>query len=168
MKQLWAPWRMQFITQPRTKGCIFCQFLKQKNDRENLILYRGRSAFIILNKFPYNNGHLMVVPHRHTAELRKLDSKTDIEMMQLVQKSVDALKKTMNPQGFNVGLNLGHAAGAGIVDHLHFHVVPRWVGDTNFMPIFSGDKVMVEYLHETYDRLHAILHPKIKKSRAKK
>lgn len=153
MNHLWAPWRMEYIFEKREKGCIFCLLPKKKNDRESLIVYRGKKSFIILNKFPYNNGHLMVVPNRHTIDLSKLDSKTHLEMMGLIDLSMKGLKKTMGAQGFNVGLNLGRLAGAGILDHLHFHLVPRWGGDTNFMPVLSSTKVMIEYLHQTYDRL---------------
>jgi ATP adenylyltransferase len=155
MKQLWAPWRMQFIANDRPKGCIFCALPKKKKDRENLIVFRGKKSFVILNKFPYNNGHLMVVPNRHTAQVSKLDASTWNEMKALLDRSMKLLSRTLKAQGFNVGLNLGLAGGAGVVDHLHFHVVPRWAGDTNFMPIFSEAKVMVEYLNETYDRLWA-------------
>ncbi|MFO1519238.1 MAG: HIT domain-containing protein [bacterium] len=154
MKPLWAPWRMQFILGKKEKGCVFCSLPKKKSDRESLIVYRGKKSYVILNKFPYNNGHLMVVPKRHTSDLAKLDAATILEMMRLVDRSIKILKKSMGSQGENVGLNFGHAAGAGILDHLHIHVVPRWGGDTNFMPVFSGSKVMVEYLYETYDRLY--------------
>lgn len=153
MKQIWAPWRIEFIKEKKRRGCVFCTLPKQKKDRPNLIVHRGESAFVILNKYPYNNGHLMVVPRQHTADLKKLDDKTVLETHRLVTLSIEALKKTMGAQGFNLGLNFSRAAGAGIEDHLHTHVVPRWVGDTNFMPILSDSKVMIEYLHETYDRL---------------
>jgi ATP adenylyltransferase len=160
MKPLWAPWRMQFILEKKTKGCIFCDLPKKKEDRDNLIVYRGKKNYIILNKYPYNNGHLMVVPNQHTSDLGKLDSATTLEMMKLVDQSMKLLAQSMGSQGYNAGFNFGRSAGAGILDHLHMHVVPRWVGDTNFMPIFSGSKVMVEYLHETYDRLYPLFNKK--------
>lgn len=167
MKPLWAPWRMQFIREKREKGCIFCHLPKKKEDRKNLILFRGRHSYVILNKFPYNNGHLMVVSNRHTAELGRLKPAALVEMMTLVDRSMKHLNRSMGAEGHNVGLNMGHAAGAGILGHLHFHVVPRWVGDTNFMPIFSKSKVMVEYLQETYDRLYPLFHRKEKGKRVK-
>jgi ATP adenylyltransferase len=153
MRNLWAPWRMEFILGSKQKGCIFCQLPKKKNDRQNLIIYRGKFHFIILNKFPYNNGHLMVVPYRHIKDLSKLTSKENAEMMHLSAVAIKALDKTMHPQGHNLGINFGAAGGAGIRDHLHLHIVPRWIGDTNWMPVLDGTKVMIEYLHETYDRL---------------
>ncbi len=153
MKQLWAPWRFQFINEKKKKGCIFCLFPRQKNDRENLIIHRGKKSFVILNKYPYNCGHLMVVPYQHTAQLKKLDSVTLVEMMRTVDLSVQYLTQTLKSQGHNIGLNLGLAGGAGIADHLHIHVVPRWAGDTNFMPVLADTKVMVDHLYDTYDRL---------------
>lgn len=167
MKPLWAPWRMQFIREKREKGCIFCSLPKKKEDRKNLILFRGRHSYVILNKFPYNNGHLMVVPLRHAADFGHLKPAALVEMMCLVDRSMKSLNRSMGAQGHNVGLNSGHAAGAGILGHLHFHIVPRWVGDTNFMPIFSGSKVMVEYLEETYDRLYPLFHGKSKGKKIK-
>ncbi len=158
MQPLWAPWRAEFILEKKTKGCIFCLLPKKKNDRENLIVYRGKKAFIILNKYPYNNGHLMIVPNLHTANLGKLDAKTQAEMFRLTDFSIEVLREAMGAQGHNVGMNLGLAAGAGILDHLHIHVVPRWMGDTNFMPVLASNKVMIEYLHQTYDRLFLFFH----------
>src|SRR3989338_9071948 len=137
---LWAPWRMEFIAGKREPGCIFCTRIKRRRDRSDLILARGRKAFVILNKYPYNNGHLMVVPKRHTSKLERLTDEERLEMMELVAKSQRVLEKAIRPQGFNVGLNIGRAAGAGILGHLHFHVLPRWNGDTNFVPVFSGDR----------------------------
>ena len=117
MKPLWAPWRAEFILEKKTKGCIFCLLPKKKNDRESLIVYRGKKAFIILNKYPYNNGHLMIVPNLHTANLGKLDAKTQAEMFRLTDFSIEVLREAMGAQGHNVGMNLGLAAGAGILDH---------------------------------------------------
>ena len=167
MKKHWAPWRVHFILGPKVKGCIFCKLPKQKNDRKNLILFRGKHNFIILNKYPYNNGHLMVVPYRHLKDLSKLTRAENAEMLELSGISVKALEKTMHPQGSNLGMNLGAAGGAGIRDHLHMHVVPRWVGDTNFMPILSDTKVLVEHLEDTYDRLAPVI-SKLKKSKTRK
>ncbi len=157
MKILWAPWRMDFILGPREKGCVFCKLRRTKNDRDNLILFRGKLTYLVLNKFPYNNGHLMVVPNRHLKDLSGLTAKESAEMMQGAALATKALELTMRPHGFNLGMNLGAAAGAGILGHLHLHVVPRWQGDTHFMPILGHTKVMVEYLHETYDRLLPVL-----------
>lgn len=159
----WAPWRLSFILGPREKGCIFCRFPKEdpNQDKKNLILYRGRYNFIILNKYPYNNGHLMVVPYEHCQNLSKLSRATHGEMLFLASVANEALRSCMRAQGFNLGMNLGKEAGAGIADHLHLHVVPRWVGDSNFMPIIGETKILVEYLEDTYDRLA----PAIKKAK---
>ncbi len=154
MKRLWAPWRMEYILQEKPKGCIFCEKVKQNDDRHNLILYRGRSCFIIMNFYPYNNGHLMVVPYRHIADLAALNNSEREELMHLLGKSCAILQSVMKAEGFNIGMNLGRVAGAGIDDHLHFHVVPRWNGDTNFMPISGHTKVMAQGLYESWDTLH--------------
>ena len=150
---LWAPWRMEYILGEKESGCIFCTRINQQNDRKNLILFRGENNFVIMNKYPYNNGHLMVVPNRHTSEFDSLSDPEKLEMMNLVSKSMNVLKKTVSPDGFNVGLNIGKIAGAGIDDHLHFHIVPRWAADTNFMPVVGQTKVISEDLGETWDRL---------------
>lgn len=150
---LWAPWRMEYILGEKESGCIFCTRLQQKNDQENLILLRGESNFVIMNKFPYNNGHLMVVPNRHTSEFDSLNESEKLELMNLVSKSITVLKKAVSPDGFNVGLNIGKVAGAGIDDHLHFHIVPRWAADTNFMPVVGQTKVISEDLQETWGKL---------------
>jgi len=165
MKQLWTPWRKEFILGPREKGCIFCKLPRQKNDRENLILFRGKHNFIILNRFPYNNGHLMVVPYRHTKDLDRLKPAEQAELVELSGLTIKALNKTMFPKGHNLGINFGAAGGAGIRDHLHLHVVPRWVGDTNWMPVLGETKTMIEYLWETYDSLEPAIRKIIKKTR---
>ena len=153
MKQLWAPWRMEFILGEKETGCIFCNRVERNTDREDLILARGQQSFVILNKFPYSNGHLMVVPYRHTETMAGLDAETSAEMMASLATWSEILTTTLKAEGFNVGLNLGKAAGAGIPDHIHFHLVPRWVGDTNFMPVFSDTKVMPQAMDETYEAL---------------
>ena len=150
---LWAPWRMEYILGEKESGCIFCTRINQDDDKENLILLRGKNDFVIMNKYPYNNGHLMVVPNRHTSEFDSLSDPEKLEMMNLVSKSMNVLKKTVNPDGFNVGLNIGKIAGAGIDDHLHFHIVPRWAADTNFMPVVGQTKIISENLGETWERL---------------
>ena len=150
---LWAPWRMEYILGEKESGCIFCTRINHDDDKENLILLRGKNNFVIMNKYPYNNGHLMVVPNRHTSEFDSLSDPEKLEMMNLVSESMNVLKKTVNPDGFNVGLNIGKIAGAGIDDHLHFHVVPRWAADTNFMPVVGQTKIISEDLGETWERL---------------
>lgn len=153
---LWAPWRMEYILGEKESGCIFCTRINQDSDKENLILLRGGNNFVIMNKYPYNNGHLMVVPNRHTSEFDSLSDPEKLEMMNLVSKSMNVLKKTVNPDGFNVGMNIGKIAGAGIDDHLHFHIVPRWAADTNFMPVVGHTKIISEDLGETWERLKEV------------
>jgi ATP adenylyltransferase len=156
MQQLWAPWRLKYIlAMEKREGCIFCQLPKESNDRENHILVRGEHAFVIMNAFPYSNGHLLVPPYRHIADMSELTDEESLEIMQLTRRSIKALKLACRPDGFNVGANLGTAAGAGIADHLHLHIVPRWSGDINFMPVFADVKVIPEALEATYDRLKA-------------
>ncbi len=150
---LWAPWRMEYILGEKESGCIFCTRINQESDKENLILLRGKNNFVIMNKYPYNNGHLMVVPNSHSSEFDSLNDPEKLEMVNLVSKSMNVLKKTVNPDGFNVGLNIGKIAGAGIDDHLHFHIVPRWAADTNFMPVVGQTKIISENLEETWERL---------------
>ncbi|MDZ7386331.1 MAG: HIT domain-containing protein [candidate division KSB1 bacterium] len=149
MDALWAPWRMEYIKAEKPKGCIFCDKQKQTNDRQNLIPYRGKHCFIILNYYPYNNGHLMIVPYRHVSDLGDLTAEEQSEMMALIARSTRVLQSTLHPQGFNIGFNLGKVAGAGIEDHVHCHVVPRWQGDTNYMPIIGHTKVVPDALENT-------------------
>jgi len=153
MKVIWAPWRMKYILSEKSEECLFCEKANQKKDKENYILLRGKRAFIILNTFPYNNGHLMVVPYRHLANLEELSQQELSELTSLVMKGVTSLKEALNPDGFNIGLNLGEAAGAGIKDHLHVHIVPRWSEDNNFMPVVANTKVIMESLDDTYKKL---------------
>ncbi len=157
MEQLWAPWRTEYIQKPAPGACILCQKPAENNDEQNLILYRGQHNFIILNAFPYNSGHLMVAPYRHVAALQDLTDPEACEHFQLVKRSLQLLTEAMRPDGFNVGLNLGKVAGAGIAQHIHTHVVPRWEGDTNFMPVLSNTKVISEALVATYQKLRAKL-----------
>lgn len=158
MKYLWAPWRFQYITAARPEECIFCAFPRKGQDRERRILYQGKTAFAILNTFPYNSGHLMIVPHRHVADLADLEDAEALEVLRLTAAAMRAIRTVYRPEGFNIGLNIGRAAGAGIDDHLHIHVVPRWVGDTNYMPVLGEVKVLPEDLTVTYDRLAQALH----------
>lgn len=154
-ENLWAPWRIDYIkgAAAKEKGCIFCNRLREDKDRENLILMRGERSFIIMNRYPYNNGHLMVTPNRHVGDISMLDMEEVQEMFSLVMVSTDAIKSSMNPSGFNIGMNLGRVAGAGVDDHIHVHVVPRWDGDTNFMPVLGEVKVISEHIFSTYDTL---------------
>ncbi len=157
-EQLWAPWRMKYIkaeNKSEGEGCIFCFKPQADHDKENLILFRSSHSFVIMNLYPYNNGHLMVVPYQHAGDLNTLPPETLLDFMQTTQKSITALRESMRPDGFNLGVNLGRVAGAGIDDHVHLHIVPRWNGDTNFMPIIGDIKVMPEYISDTYGRLHA-------------
>ena len=157
MKHLWSPWRLEYLTAPKAEGCIFCHAAECEDDRENLVLLRGERAFLILNRYPYNNGHFMSVPYRHVASLEDLDPPTLTEMMLLVNRGMAALRALMRPEGFNVGANLGLVAGAGIEDHVHLHVVPRWAGDTNFMPVIGDMRVVPQTWTQTYDELKTAL-----------
>jgi len=157
MKRIWAPWRMKYILGARETGCFLCAMLPDGNDSENLILKRGRTCFIVMNRYPYNNGHLMVCPLRHVDSLGAMTAKERAEMMELTSECVALLQKVMRPDGFNVGINLGAAAGAGLKDHIHIHIVPRWNGDTNFMPVLGQTKVIPQALHELRDELAAAM-----------
>ena len=156
METLWAPWRMEYILGENKKekpGCIFCNRLRRSQDQKDLILMRSKNAAVIMNRFPYNNGHLMVMPNRHIGDLQKLNAREIAEIHKLLSLSLDAMNKEIRPDGFNIGLNLGKVAGAGVADHIHWHIVPRWSGDTNFMPVISETKVMPEHLQSVYLRL---------------
>jgi len=153
MNRLWSPWRMEYIRGEKPEGCIFCLKPQEENDAENLILVRGKRCFVMLNRYPYTNGHLMVVPYEHVSMPTELAPDVLLEMMQLVNISLLVLQEVMHPDGFNVGMNLGASAGAGIKDHIHMHVVPRWVGDTNFMPVIGDTRVIVESLKACYENL---------------
>jgi ATP adenylyltransferase len=157
VKRLWAPWRVEYITAAKVPGCVFCDAPSAGDDRAALILYRDPSGYLILNRYPYNSGHLMAVSFRHVARLEQLTGEEMQSLMALSGLAVRVLERAMRPEGFNVGMNLGRAAGAGIEDHLHVHVVPRWAGDTNFMPVLGDVKVLPEDLQATYDRLAAAL-----------
>jgi ATP adenylyltransferase len=153
VKIIWAPWRLDYILGPKDKECIFCTKPRENDDKKNLILYRGRHNFVILNLFPYNNGHLMVVPYKHTNIIEGMDGDEAGEMMRLTQLAVAAVKEVFKPHGFNLGMNLEAAAGAGIDEHIHMHVVPRWNGDTNFMPVVGETRVMPQHIQSTYEAL---------------
>jgi ATP adenylyltransferase len=156
-KNLWAPWRTAYITgiEKKDDGCIFCSKPGQDscNDRDNLLLYRGERCFVLMNLYPYNNGHLMIIPYRHTSDILDLNAEASTEMWELLCVSKKALAAVMNPDGFNIGMNLGRTAGAGIDQHIHMHIVPRWNGDTNLMPVVGETKVISQALGDTYDAL---------------
>jgi len=164
MERLWTPWRLEYITGDKDDGCVFCKMSNAGKDQECLITYRGQKAFVVLNRYPYNNGHLMVVPYEHVDTLEALDDDTLMELMRLVNKGMAALRQIMSPNGFNIGVNLGKAAGAGIDDHVHVHVVPRWEGDTNFMAVLAGTRMVPEMLESTCSRLTAALKESIEDS----
>lgn len=155
MDKLWAPWRIKYITNAKKQqGCLFCRVKKETTDKKNLVIFRSCYALSMLNKFPYNNGHLMVIPYRHTQDLDALTSEEILDMFFLLNKTKKILKKVLKPDGFNVGMNLGRVAGAGIPGHVHIHIVPRWREDTNFMPVLFETKVISQSLEELYDTLH--------------
>ncbi len=154
MERLWAPWRLQYVAKDKSEGgCIFCEKPLAGDDRAAHIVRRGALAYVMLNTYPYNNGHIMVAPFAHVANLEDLAPETLHEMMDLAQQSTRALKASFSPDGINLGFNLGAAAGAGIKDHLHLHLVPRWQGDTNFMPVIGDVRVIPESLDQTFDKL---------------
>lgn len=153
MNHLWSPWRMAYIESFKKNGCVFCQALAQQDGPDNLIVIRGENAFVILNRYPYTSGHLMVLPFKHSPILDDLDPATRAEMFELVAKGNQILRGIYKPQGFNVGINIGEAAGAGIEEHIHVHIVPRWGGDTNFMTAVGETRVLPESLEDTYRRV---------------
>lgn len=150
MKTMWAPWRMEYILGKKDEGCIFCRAL---SDQDNLTLYKGKVTMVVMNKYPYINGHLLVAPTRHLSLLEQVKKNEMGDLLETVEKSVGILKKVMNPDGFNVGLNLGKVAGAGVEEHLHFHIVPRWFGDTNALTVFADVRVIPEHLQATFHNL---------------
>jgi len=155
MQQMWTPWRMAYIRREKRPGCIFCEMLGAEDDRGQLILHRSELSFLVLNKFPYNNGHLMAVPYRHVDTLEALTAEEAVDMMALVSLGIRVLRCSTNPEGFNIGVNIGKIAGAGVIDHVHTHVVPRWGGDTNFMPVLADVRLIPQDLNETYAELRA-------------
>lgn len=157
MDNLWAPWRMSYILSDKDTGCFLCSIISTDHDQENYVLKRGATCVALLNRYPYNNGHIMVVPRRHVANLEDLTREEKVELIDLSSEMILALRRAMNPHGFNVGLNLGSAAGAGLKDHLHQHIVPRWQGDTNFMPAVGGVKVIPQTLDSVRDQLKRAL-----------
>ena len=156
MERLWAPWRMEYITEEPRPGCLFCRVIEDPNDKDAaLVVWRPSQAIVMLNKYPYNPGHVMVAPHAHVAGLEDLDDAQITDLMRALKRTITVLKKTLKPEGFNIGANIGRVAGAGMPDHVHLHVVPRWNGDTNFMPVLADVKVMPEHVSRAAAKLRA-------------
>ena len=153
MEKIWAPWRIEYIQMEKPEGCILCDKPKEDSDTSNYILYRGDKNFIIMNSYPYNPGHLMIAPYRYVANLEELSDEELHEHWQIVNRSLRILREVFNPGGFNIGINMGRVAGAGLEGHVHTHIVPRWQGDTNFMPVISDVRVIPQALAETYKKL---------------
>ena len=154
MEHIWSPWRYKYVASAeRETGCVFCRVQRQGSDRENLIIHRGSLNFVILNLFPYTSGHLMIVPYEHTASLTSIGEPVTTEMMALTKEAQASLEEEYRPDGFNIGMNLGRSAGAGVAEHIHLHFVPRWAGDANFVSIIGETRVLPEDLATTYDRL---------------
>lgn len=157
MERIWAPWRTVYIGKDHKGGCFFCEKLHAGADEANYVLWRGERTFILLNIYPYTNGHLLIAPHRHVGELEELADEELLELMKMTQKAVLLLRAAFRPDGFNIGVNLGKIAGAGVPGHFHIHVVPRWAGDTNFMPVLGDVRVISEALDTTYRKLKEAL-----------
>jgi len=153
MEQLWAPWRIRYILGEKESGCFFCRKSQEADDEKNHVLIRDRSCFALLNTFPYNGGHIMVAPYKHTGDLDDLGAQELSEMTAVIVRCKQLLARAMKPQGFNIGLNLGRCAGAGVVDHVHWHIVPRWEGDTNYMPVIGQTRVVPQALDDLYHEL---------------
>jgi ATP adenylyltransferase len=156
-ERLWAPWRLEYIKAPKPDECIFCAKPAAGDDKAAYIVARGERCFVMLNTFPYNNGHVMVSPYEHVPSIEKLPGETLLELMQLTQRSLGALREAYDPDGFNMGINQGKIAGAGFDDHVHLHVVPRWGGDTNFMPVIADTRVLPQSLEDSYQQLSPLL-----------
>ncbi len=155
MEKLWAPWRANYILAKHGRRCPFCNKQKSKKDKTNYVIARGKHVFSILNLFPYNNGHIMVAPYRHVRDITELEDRELLEMIKFTKESQRLLSKVLKPEGYNIGMNLGKVAGAGIAGHVHLHIVPRWTGDTNFMPVLSGTKIISQSLDSLYEKLKA-------------
>ena len=153
MDYIWAPWRMQYVLDEKPEGCFLCDNPSKEKESEDLILYRGQQNFVIMNRYPYNPGHLLIAPYRHIGDLEELTESERNEHFELVCHGVKVLKKVMNPGGFNIGANLGSVAGAGLADHYHSHIVPRWLGDTNYIPVLADLRIVTQALKETYNIL---------------
>lgn len=161
MKRLFSPWRSAYIQtfkdEKKSKQCLFCRIAKEKKDEKNLVVWRGKNCYMVMNLFPYNSGHVLIVPYMHTSHFGKLTSETSAEIMSISARCMKALERISKPQGFNFGTNLGRAAGAGIEQHVHFHIVPRWNGDTNFMPVLADVKMISEDMKKTWKNLKKLM-----------
>ena len=155
MEHMWAPWRIGYITgeEKKFEGCVFCEVVKLNDDEKQYIVHRGKHCYVILNRYPYNNGHVMVVPYKHESDLLELADEIQEECRLMINTTIRALRKVFNPHAINMGLNMGKAAGAGIEEHIHYHILPRWEGDTNYMPVIAGVKVISESLDATHKNL---------------
>jgi ATP adenylyltransferase len=154
MKVVWAPWRMEYVGSDQVReGCIFCPGDDRTQDEKKLILYRGEWSIVLMNRFPYTNGHLLIAPLRHISSFDSLSPDEKLDLVNMVERSVSVLKEVMDPAGFNIGMNLGRVAGAGVEDHMHFHIVPRWSGDTNYMTVFGEVRIIPEHIRATYEKL---------------
>jgi ATP adenylyltransferase len=156
-QRLWAPWRLEYIKGPKPDECIFCRAARSGDDAESYVVARGERCFVMLNAYPYNNGHVMVSPYEHVPSIEELDAETLLELMALTQRSLGALREAYGPEGFNLGVNQGRIAGAGVEDHVHLHVVPRWDADTNFMPVIASTRVLPQSLEDSYATLSGLL-----------
>lgn len=155
-KTIWAPWRIEYILGNKEGGCFLCRMFAEKNDRDNLLLKRGKTCAVVMNRYPYTSGHLMVAPYRHLEHLKEMSQEERLELTDLSIDAVEILKEELKPDGLNLGFNLGAAAGAGLKDHIHQHIVPRWTGDTNFMPVLADTRIMPQSLMEQYDVLYPL------------
>lgn len=153
MERLWAPWRMEYLMSDKPDGCIFCEKAAEDNDRKNLILLRSKASFVMMNAYPYNNGHLIIAPYTHAATLAGLGPDERCDLIETLARAERVIERAFRPQGMNMGINLGHCAGAGVPGHVHVHILPRWEGDTNFMPVLGETRVIPELLTQTYERL---------------
>ena len=156
MDRLWNPWRFQYVTKEKREGCIFCELPLEGQDEQNLIVHRARFNYVILNRYPYTTGHLMVVPFKHTDSLQGIDDDAAQELFELVRAADHKLREVYHPKGMNLGMNQGEAAGAGIAEHIHMHVLPRWIGDANFLTVIGETRILPEELSDTYRKLKAI------------
>jgi ATP adenylyltransferase len=162
MDKLWSPWRSKYIESfkpgsDKEEGCLFCRIAEENKDKENYLVYRGRESYIVMNLYPYNSGHLMIVPYQHASSLSEFDEATRLDCMNMINLGCDILGKAVYPHGFNIGANIGRVSGAGIDEHVHFHIVPRWNGDTNFMPVLNEVKIISDFMDATYEKLKKAL-----------
>ena len=154
MKVVWAPWRMEYVGSDQTnEGCIFCPGNDRTQDEKRLILYRGEWSIVLMNRFPYNNGHLLIAPLRHSSSFDSLSPDEKLDLFNMVERSMSVLREVMDPAGFNIGMNVGKVAGAGVEDHMHFHIVPRWSGDTNYMTVLGEVRIIPEHIQATHEKL---------------